>query len=86
VYQKQGIASNLINQLEFWAKSLNLKKVSLSTLSVMEPAIKLYSKMGFVIYKTYELNFKDIFKLDHDASVTIVYFSKEISYYCFFIA
>lgn len=52
-YRGNGIASQIINELEAWAKEENYKKSILETGYLQTDAIALYQKMGYTIIENY---------------------------------
>ncbi|KAA5549088.1 GNAT family N-acetyltransferase [Adhaeribacter rhizoryzae] len=52
-YRKQGIAGNILKELENWAAELNFKEVILETGQAQPEAIGLYSKSGYQIIPNY---------------------------------
>jgi ribosomal protein S18 acetylase RimI-like enzyme len=56
VYQKQGIASLLLEKSLDIATALGYKKIRLDTLANMLPAISLYKKYGFYEIEPYYFN------------------------------
>jgi len=53
-YRGKGIASEIVNELETWAKSLDFKESILETGSMQTEAIHLYKKMGYEVISNYE--------------------------------
>jgi putative acetyltransferase len=49
----KGIASNVLSELEKWAKELNYSKTVLETSEQLTPAIGLYKKSGYKIIPNY---------------------------------
>ncbi len=50
----KGVAMQILNKLELWAKSQNFKYLILETLHKQAEAIQLYQKAGFEIIENYE--------------------------------
>jgi GNAT superfamily N-acetyltransferase len=55
-YRGSGVGILLLEEFERWGYSLSYKHFNLSTLDGMLPAVKFYSKNGFIIHKTYPVN------------------------------
>jgi carbonic anhydrase len=66
--QRKGIGSLLLREALIIAKDCGYKKMLLDTLSIMEPAINLYKKNGFVEIPAYY----------HNPQETAVFFEKKI--------
>lgn len=82
----QGLAAKLIDRLQSWARSSGFSKVTLSTLTTMTPAIRLYRRCGFEEYMTESIPpcfFDELSESmrydDVECSVAIVYFQKQLS-------
>ncbi len=52
-YRGQGIAGNILNELQAWAKELGFEKCILETGDKMVEAIGLYQKSGFITIPNY---------------------------------
>ncbi len=51
-YQSKGIGTRLFEELEMWAKSIQIHRMNLTVMINNEKGIALYNKMGFQIEGT----------------------------------
>lgn len=69
-FRGKGIATGILNELETWAKELGYKAAILETSNVMNEALTLYKKNGYIVVPNYG-QYKDV-----ESSVC---FEKELS-------
>jgi len=53
-FQRQGIASGMINAAVDYLQSLHLRKVAIDVYATNTPAVEAYKKMGFRVVETFE--------------------------------
>jgi putative acetyltransferase len=52
-FRGQGIAVQVLNELENWARELNFSELILETGKAMNPAVRLYRKSGYLTIPNY---------------------------------
>lgn len=75
--RKSGIASKLIAALEEWAKSVGYTSIVLSTLDVMEPAVRLYTKNGYSFVRKEERDVSELLGMEPGSCIMgVVHYMK----------